>query len=177
MKDNVMFAILFPCIVLLLVAIYVFLHELGHSIVAIACGADITGFSIASAHMSYTGGQFTPASNAFLNVSGMLLPVLAFILALSAFKKDKNSILYQCCYYAACIWGIGPILAWIIVPIICMVSTPPAGDDVTKFIVNSDWHPGIVATLACALIIIILFFTFIRGIPQSFKEMIKSFHV
>lgn len=177
LRDNIKFAICFPCIVLAMSLVYVFLHEAGHSIVAIACGARISQFSIANAHMTYAGGHFTPATDSLRNASGMLLPVGVFTLALLFFNKNNGKIIYRCCYFAACIWGIGPVLAWIIVPVICMVSTPPAGDDVAKFIVNSGWHPGIVTTLACALIAIVLFYTFIRGIPQSFKEMIKSFRV
>ena len=37
---------------------YVILHEIGHCIVAILCGASITDFSIINRSMSFTGGQF-----------------------------------------------------------------------------------------------------------------------
>ena len=175
MKENIKFTILFPCVVLVMATLYVVLHEMGHAIVAIACGASITQFSVANAHMSYTGGHFTQITTSLLNASGMLFPVLTFALSLLFFKKDKNNLLHRCCYFAACLWGIGPLLAWVVVPIIALLSASPAGDDVTKFMMNSGWHPGVVALLSGLLLICLITFIFFKGIPQSFKAMLKSF--
>ena len=47
---------------LLSILFYIVLHEAGHCIVAILCGATITEFSILSAHMNYSGGNFTALS-------------------------------------------------------------------------------------------------------------------
>ena len=43
----------------LAVPIYIVLHEGGHALVAVLCGARITKFSILGAYMNYEGGIFT----------------------------------------------------------------------------------------------------------------------
>ena len=48
---------------LLCILLYIILHETGHCIVAVSCGATVTDFSIFSAHMSYRGGNFTDLSD------------------------------------------------------------------------------------------------------------------
>ena len=55
---------------LLSILCYIVLHEAGHCIVAILCGATITEFSILSAHMNYSGGNFTALSALFLSANG-----------------------------------------------------------------------------------------------------------
>lgn len=60
---------------LLSILLYIVLHEAGHCIVAILCGATITEFSILSAHMNYSGGNFTALSALFLSANGILFPL------------------------------------------------------------------------------------------------------
>lgn len=45
--------------------LYIFLHEGGHALVAVLCGAKITSFSIVGAHTSWTGGSFTVFFHSF----------------------------------------------------------------------------------------------------------------
>jgi hypothetical protein len=71
---------------------------------------------------------------------------------------------------------IFPILAWIIVPIIGMVSELPLGDDVTKFIQNSGLHPNFILIFTSLLLALLAFFLVIKGIPQSFVSLIKEFN-
>ena len=79
MKANTQFAILFPCSVLAGALLYIFVHELGHTIVAIVCGAEITEFSILGAHMSYNGGTFSKAMFSLFHAAGMLFPIILVV--------------------------------------------------------------------------------------------------
>lgn len=47
---------------LLVIPVYIFLHELGHLLVMVACGDKILSFSIFTASVSGAGGHFTPAT-------------------------------------------------------------------------------------------------------------------
>lgn len=53
-KAKVVLAVFISLV--LIFPLYIFLHETGHALVAIGCGAKITRFSIASARISYEGG-------------------------------------------------------------------------------------------------------------------------
>lgn len=52
--------------IFLLLPFYVLLHEGGHALVALLCGARVTEFSLLGAHMSYEGGAFTPLTLSLL---------------------------------------------------------------------------------------------------------------
>lgn len=67
--------------------LYILLHELGHTLVAIACGAKITDFSIMRAKMSYVGGDFNQIMESLFNVAGMLLPVLVCLMFILFFNR------------------------------------------------------------------------------------------
>ena len=45
--------------ILILIPLYVALHEGGHALTAVLCGARITQFRILGAYMAYEGGRFT----------------------------------------------------------------------------------------------------------------------
>lgn len=78
---------------LLSILLYIVLHEAGHCIVAILCGATITEFSILSAHMNYSGGDFTALSALFLSANGILFPLfLSYIYAFLYRAAAKNKI-------------------------------------------------------------------------------------
>ena len=78
---------------LVLFPLYIFFHESGHTLVALANGATITRFSIVNAYMSYDGGQLTPAATALLNIAGMLLPVVLVLLLLPFYNKKATGVL------------------------------------------------------------------------------------
>lgn len=175
MKENIKFAISFPCIMLAGALLYVAVHELGHTIVAIICGAEITQFSIFNAHMSYKGGAFGKAMYSLFHAAGMLLPILLTVPLIISYKRNKKSIIYHCCYITACLWGIAPLLAWLIVPVVSLVGSPPQGDDVAKFIASSEWHPMLVFASALVILIGLLVLVMKKGIIQEFMAMVKGF--
>ncbi len=175
MKPNIKFAILFPCILLVGALLYVVVHELGHTIIALVYGAEITEFSILDAHMSYNGGTFSKAMYLLFHAAGMLLPIILIVPIIISYKQGKKSILYHCCYMTACLWGVSPLLAWLIVPVVSLVDSPPQGDDVGKFIMSSEWHPMIVFAGALAILTGMLALVIKKGIIQEFIAILKSF--
>ena len=52
---------------------YIALHEGGHALVAVCCGARITKFSVFGAYTAYEGGTFTAVTLSLTNIAGMLL--------------------------------------------------------------------------------------------------------
>ncbi|MFT3984350.1 MAG: hypothetical protein QM697_10615 [Lachnospiraceae bacterium] len=150
------------------------MHELGHTIVAIVCGAKITQFSILGAHMSYSGGTFSKTMFSLFHAAGMLFPIILTVPIIISYKRDQKSVLYHCCHMTVCLWGVSPLLAWLIVPVVSMVSFPPQGDDVAKFIMSSEWHPMIVFACALAILVGMLVLLIKMGIIQEFSAMLKS---
>ncbi len=174
MRANIKLAILFPCSVLAGALLYVFMHELGHTIVAIGCGAEITEFSILKAHMSYNGGVFSRAMFSLFHAAGVLFPIILTVPIIIAYKRGKKSVLYHCCYMTICLWGVSPLLAWLIVPVVSMVSSPPQGDDAAKFIMSSGWHPMIVFAYALIILVGMLVLIVKKGIIQELSAMLKG---
>lgn len=152
-------------VVSLLIAfvLYIILHELGHCIVAVACGATITEFSILTAHMSYVGGSYTNTSDLWLHVNGVLFPLILSYIYMIFYKTDKENIIYRIVSYIITIMPMFSILPWVIMPIIYAVGgSIPATDDVTKFLYNfsSRYNPiwvtiGAVVLIVVSIIIII----------------------
>lgn len=140
------------CATISLLIIYIVLHELGHTLVAAACGAKVTNFNIITAHMSYTGGNFSQVTYSLLNAAGMLLPVIVCLIFILLYNRDKKNLLYHYVYMLYTLMTASSVLAWIIVPLLYMFAIPPAGDDVTNFLIVSRWDPLIV--IACAVFII-----------------------
>lgn len=62
--------------ILFTIPVYIILHEGGHALIALSCGARITEFSILGAYMRYGGGTFTALTLSLFYIAGMLLPVL-----------------------------------------------------------------------------------------------------
>ena len=62
MKTKKVIRMLIP-VALLSTFLYILLHKFGHVIVLWAVVADITEFSILSAHVSYIGGEWTNLSD------------------------------------------------------------------------------------------------------------------
>ena len=136
---------------------YVILHEAGHSLVAILCGAKITKFSILEAYMNYDGGVFTKTSLSLFNIAGMLLPVLLSIAYMMFYRSTSVNQFYRIFSFIALVMPIGAIGSWIFVPILYLFDMAPAGDDVSKFIVSSGIAPWIVVLGAITLLVSCVF--------------------
>ena len=135
-----------------MIPLYVVLHEGGHALVAVMCGARITKFSILGAYMNYEGGQFSAAMFSLFHAAGMLLPLLAAILYMIAYQSGARSIFYRIFSFLVLLLPVGAVLAWVGVPILCLAGYEPTGDDVEKFLDSSGVHP-LAVTAAAALLL------------------------
>lgn len=145
--------------VLLLIAlavtlVYTTLHEGGHALAGLAFGGRITEFTVnffnlLGAHVNIDG-DFSHSQNAVINISGVGLPLLAW-LVLVLVLPQKGSPLVHWTKFVASIGTLSTLLAWVIIPFLYLKNSAPAGDDVTKFIANSGLPPLLVAFSALAL--------------------------
>lgn len=141
---------------LIAVPLYLFLHEGGHALVALLCSAQITGFSILGAHTSWVDGSSSPATATLVNAAGMLLPALVALVYALFYRSERTGIFYR---VFSCIFIVvsgGSILAWVLVPALCLAGHVPANDDVAKFLQVSGWSPPLVMALALMLFSIVL---------------------
>lgn len=171
MEDRKKFILSILCIEILILFLYVLLHEFGHTLVAVACVAKITDFSIMKAHMLYIGGNFNQMTGSLLNVAGMLLPVLVCLMFILTFNCNRKNIFYMCFCIMFFIITTFSILAWVIVPLISMFFTPPAGDDVVKLLINSQWNPVIIILSAILLIVMLVTTALYKGVIKSLFDL------
>lgn len=157
----------------IVLAIYILLHEGGHTLVAALCGAEITEFSFFGAHMSYTGGIFSQVTLSLLHAAGMLLPVSISIIYLIMYRRKIESSIYRIFSFLFIVLPLCSLLAWVFVPIQYMMGIAPVGEDVTKFISCSGIHPLAVTISALLLISLTLLFAWKKGVIKNYINTIK----
>jgi hypothetical protein len=136
--------------------VYITLHEGGHALAGSAFGGRITEFSInffnlLGAHVNIDG-KFNRSQNAVINISGVGLPLLVWLVLVLALPK-KDNLLVHWTKFVATVGTLFTLLAWVIIPFLFLKNSAPVGDDVTKFIVNSGLPPLAVAFGALALFV------------------------
>lgn len=127
---------------------YIVLHEAGHCLVAILCGAEITEFSILGAHMNYVGGKFSTITYALFHAAGMLLPVVISIVYMAFYRKSYENVFYRIFSALFTMLPFLSVIAWILVPIACLLGETPENDDAAKFINVLGINPWIVCAAA-----------------------------
>jgi hypothetical protein len=161
---------LFSCIILLY--FYTLLHEGGHALVAIMCGAKVDKFVLGqNAHVQTSDATFTIFSEALMYSMGALLPVIFLIIALVVYNPKIKYTSYHIFYGFISLSITGSLLAWVMVPFISLFTLPPAGDDVTKFLNITSLHPLIVMITALLIIIALVFLIYKRGLIGKIKEI------
>lgn len=155
--------------------LYIILHETGHMIVMLYADATITEFSIISAHISATGGNYTNFSDLWLNANGALLPLLVSYVYLLFYRKSSRSDFYRIISWMVCLIPISSLLAWVVIPFVYLCGNAPLNDDVTKFLSNfsSAYHPLFVSAGATILIGISIALIIKKQILKNFIEVIK----
>ena len=138
--------------VFLVLILYIILHESGHCLVAVLCGAKITEFSVLSAHMSYEGGTFNASTASLLNAAGLLLPLLISGVYMLFYSKTSQNTFYRIFSFMFGLLPFFSLIAWVFVPLLYLSGNAPAYDDVTQFLDNSGMNPWIVC-LAAALLL------------------------
>lgn len=162
---------------LLSILLYIVLHEAGHCIVAILCGATITEFSILSAHMNYSGGNFTALSALFLSANGILFPLfLSYIYAFLYRAAAKNKFYRMMSFFCTLIPTFS-LLPWVALPIAYKFGFVFAeNDDSMNFLYNfgSSHDPLWVTAAALILIAISVVLTIKKGILRNYIEVMKE---
>ena len=158
----------------LMVPIYVLLHEGGHACVALACGARITRFSLLGAYMEYTGGVFSPGALSLFHAAGMLLPVLISLVFMLRYHSGRTGAVYRILAFLFPLVPVASILAWVAVPVLYLWGRAPAGDDVTKFLQSSDLPPWAVSLVALALFCACLALAWRKRIPQNYWAAVRA---
>ena len=158
---------------LLMVPIYIILHEGGHALVAFLCGGRITAFSVVGAYMSFEGGSFTTVTMSLFHAAGMLLPVLAAVVYMLTYRSNIESIPYRMFSLIAMAAPAGSVFAWIIVPVLYLAGQAPPNDDVTKFIDHSGLNPWVVMLAAVVIIACYLFIAWKKKIVQTYWKTVN----
>ena len=159
---------------LLLVPLYIVLHEGGHTLTAAMCGAQITQFRILGAYMTYEGGTFNAFTLSLFHSAGLLLPVLVAVLYMLSYRSGTESIFYRIFSFLFILIPAGSILAWVIVPVLYMLGQAPQTDDAAKFIDSSGLSPWVVLLGAVLLFAGCLFLDWKKKIFQNDWAAVKS---
>lgn len=154
--------------ILFVIPIYIVLHEGGHTLIAVFCGARITKFSLWGAYMSYEGGTFTSTTFSLVHIAGMLIPVLVAIIYMLTYRSNVISIPYRIFSYIFVLVPICSVLTWVFIPILYLADKAPQYDDVTRFINNSGLSPWIVLFAAIIIFACCIFIAWKKKIIQNF---------
>lgn len=164
---------LFVSLILMFPA-YILLHEGGHALAAISCGARITEFSILGAYMRYEGGRFTAVTLSLFHAAGTLLPVILAVVYMLAYRSGSRSVFYRIFSFFALLMPVGSILGWVVVPVLCLLGEAPGTDDAAKFIESSGLSPWIVLGGAALLFAGCLLLAWKKKIPQNYWMAAKG---
>ena len=164
---------LFVSLILMFPA-YILLHEGGHALAAISCGARITEFSILGAYMRYEGGRFTAVTLSLFHAAGMLLPVILAVVYMLAYRSGSRSVFYRIFSFFVLLMPVGSILGWVVVPVLCLLGEAPGTDDAAKFIESSGLSPWIVLGGAALLFAGCLLLAWREKIPQNYWMAAKG---
>lgn len=154
----------------------IFLHELGHCIAALTCGAKITSFSILTAHVSSVGGNYTGLTKLWLNANGMLLPLLASLLYMLLYRRENTAGFYRIISFFFALIPSASLLAWVYLPVLYLLEMAPQNDDVTKFleVFSPSANPLLVSAAAMLLIGVSVWLMVKKGIPQNYFQSLKN---
>ncbi|MGI6773388.1 MAG: hypothetical protein GX264_05090 [Clostridiales bacterium] len=161
---------------LIVVFLYIVLHEFGHMIVMLSAGATITEFSISGAHVSAVGGSYTNVSKMWLHVNGAVFPLLISYLYLLLYRRSIKNTYYRVFSLFLGVIPAASLLAWVFVPLLYMSGNAPSGDDVSMFLYtfSQSFHPIIVSLVALVLIGVSVLLMIKKGVIHNFGEEVKA---
>jgi len=170
--ENIMKII---CIMLFLptyIFIYTFFHEGGHAIVAIMYGGKIDSFVLGlNAHVVHSNANLSIFGYALFYVTGSLLPTIIGAIAICFYNSKVRFIGYHICYLVGSLGLIASALVWVVIPVISLFLLPPQGDDVTKFLNITGFHPLLVSSVAFLIVGSFVFLTYKKGLYKKAKEI------
>ena len=162
--------------VLLILFLYILIHETGHLIVMLCAGAKITSFSILTAHVSGEGGNYTDTSDLWLHANGAFLPVLVSYVWMLFYRKDIRNSFYRIFSWFVCLVPASSLLAWVFIPFLWMKGNAPVNDDVTNFLFNfsQSHHPLLVSLGAIVLIAVSVVLAVRKQVVKNMFETVRS---
>jgi len=132
--------------------LYIILHEGGHALVGILCGAKVIEFNILDAYVVCEGGNFDQITSALFNLAGMLFPLMISWIYLVFYQKQWTVAFYRIFSAIFIIATTCSTVAWVVVPIIYLVGAPNPNDDIVKFIEITGISPILLSGVALILI-------------------------
>ena len=174
MSSKLRFFFTIFAMALVTIIMYILLHESGHALVAILCGAN-TRISIISAHSWHIGGSFTATTDALLDVAGVAFPVCVSWAAMMFYSKNRKSLVYHLTYLFIFIIPISSALAWVVIPAYSMFAPfPDLTDDVVKFLNVSGIPPVIVSLSSVVIILLSIFFAARKQLLHTLIQLAKD---
>ncbi len=153
--------------------VYIFLHESGHALVAVCCGAEIVSFQIIGASVTSVGGTYTPFTESLRLLAGMALPLLvSACYMLFVYRNNKTGQFYRIFSIFFSITPILSLLAWVLVPFAYLAGDTNASDDVIQFLNASALHPLLVVLLALVLLCGLMLLFWKKRLPQAWLDLI-----
>lgn len=142
----------------------------------LSAGAIIEDFSIFTAHVIATGGNYTKTGELWLQANGACLPMICMIVYLLFYKKDNTSSFYHFFSYVVALFPIGSMLAWVFIPFSYIDGNAPVSDDVTKFlnVFSQDYHPLVVSAAAVIIIGISIVIIVKKDIIRTVIKIVKE---
>ena len=124
----------------LAIVLYTILHECGHGLFAILCGARIANFTILGAHMSCEGGIFGAVTFSLHHAAGMLLPLFVSFVYMIRYSKTRDNIFYRIfffffsllLFFALRAWHLSRCSLWRARPRQAVIAGEKAGSKLTK---------------------------------------------
>lgn len=153
---------------------YVLLHESGHALVGILCGASNIKISIISAHTSWWGGSFNAITDSLCNVAGSVLPVCISWIAMIFYSKDRKILVYQMAYAVFFTITAASVLSWVCLPVCSMFAALPETDDVTKFLNSSGISPVLVSLTGIIIIVFSIVIAIKKRLFHTYVQLVKD---
>lgn len=154
---------------------YSAVHEAGHAVVALANGAHIDRFAIGpGAHVGWSGGSFSQGAVTLSHAAGALLPALLLVAALLVYRSTVRNDVYHVLYGVVATSTAASLLAWVAIPVVAMVGTPPPEDDVTRFLESSGLPPLALAALSILALGCLVALAVQRGLPQACVGIVRD---
>lgn len=147
--------------------LYLFLHEGGHALIAILCGAKIVDFNLMQGYVIAEGGTFNDMTLALFNIAGVLIPAATLLIYLILYKRNTRGLFYQLfsvLFTGIIIFSMG---VWIVVPILYMLGRANPIDDVVKFIEVLNIHPIFVTLGASIVTSLYIMYVWKKGVLQN----------
>ena len=160
---------------LLVIPVYIFLHELGHLLVMVACGARILSFSIFTASVSGAGGHFTPFTQSLLDIAGAGFPLLVSLIYVLFFFDGRRQGVFSRFFSALFVLiPVMGLLAWVIVPVVYLFGHTTGAEDVIHFLNHSAVHPILLMVLSLGVFCAFLGLAWKKGVFGVWQQLLKK---